>query len=74
MIVINLNKAKDIANDIRRAKRQEEFAPLDIKVTIPSESVTAEAQRQTIRDKYAEMQTAIENANTVDEIKEALVG
>jgi hypothetical protein len=42
-IVINLDKAKGITHDIRRAKRAEEFAPLDIKATIPSESQAAEA-------------------------------
>ena len=53
MITINLDKAKGIAHDIRRAKRSEEFAPLDIKATIPSEAVAAESARQVIRDKYA---------------------
>ena len=37
-IGLNLNKAKEIAHEVRRAKRAEEFAPLDIKVTIPSEA------------------------------------
>lgn len=72
MIVINIDKAKDIAHDIRRAKRSEEFAPLDIKATIPSEAVAAEAARQDIRDKYAAMQTQIDLAATPEEIKEAL--
>ena len=72
MITINIDKAKDIAHDIRRAKRAEEFAPLDIKATIPSEAVAAEAARQAIRDKYAAMQTQIDLASTPEEIKEAL--
>ena len=72
MININVNKAKDIAHDIRRAKRAEEFAPLDIKATIPSEAVAAEAARQAIRDKYAAMQTQINSASTPEEIKEAI--
>ena len=72
MINININKAKDIAHDIRRAKRTEEFAPLDIKATIPSEAVAAEAARQAVRDKYAAMQTQINSASTPEEIKEAI--
>lgn len=71
-IVINIDKAKAIAHDIRRAARSAEFAPLDIKATIPSEATAAEAARQVIRDKYAVMQTAINAATTTDEIKAVL--
>lgn len=70
-IGINLNKAKDIAHDVRRAKRAEEFAPLDIKATIPAEAAAAEAARQAVREKYAEMQEAIDAATTPEEIKQA---
>jgi len=72
MIIINIDKAKNIAHNIRRAKRAEEFAPLDIKATIPSEAVAAEAARQAVRDKYAAMQTQINSASTPEEIKEAI--
>jgi hypothetical protein len=72
MIQINLNKAKKIAHDKRRAARSTEFAPLDVKATIPSEATAAEAARQAVRDKYAAMQTAIDSASTVDEIKAAM--
>ena len=72
MITINLTKAKTIAHDKRREARAIEFAPLDIKATIPSEAVAAEAARQVIRDKYTDMQTAIDAASTVDEIKAAM--
>jgi hypothetical protein len=71
-IVINLDKAKNIAHDIRRAKRSEEFAPLDIQATIPSQASAAESARQVIRDKYAAMQTQINSASTPEEIKIAL--
>ena len=71
-IVIDLNKAKSIAHDKRRAARSAEFAPLDIKATIPAEAQAAEAARQVIRDKYATMQTTIDAAATVDEIKAAM--
>lgn len=70
-IGINLDKAKAIAHDARRAARAAEFAPLDIKATIPSEAAAAEAARQAVRDKYAEMQTQIDAAQSPDEIKAA---
>jgi hypothetical protein len=69
MITINITKAKTIAHDMRREARTAEFAPLDIKATIPSEATAAEAARQVIRDKYAAMQTAIDAASTVEELK-----
>ena len=72
MITINIDKAKAIAHDKRREARAEEFKPLDIKATIPSEAVAAEEARVVVRDKYATMQTAIDAATTVDEIKGAL--
>ena len=68
-IVIDINKAKAIAHDKRRAARAAEFAPLDIKATIPSEAAAAEAARQAIREKYAAMQTQIDAAPGVDELK-----
>lgn len=68
-ITINLNKAKAIAHDVRRAARAEEFKPLDVKATIPSEAAQAEAERQAVRDKYAAIQTAIDAATTPEQIK-----
>jgi len=72
MITVNINKAKSIAHDKRREARASEFAPLDIKATIPAEAAAAEAARQSVRDKYAAMQTQIDAASTVDEIKAAM--
>ena len=74
MIKINLDKAKSIGHEMRRAARAAEFAPLDIKVTIPSEAEAAEAARQEIRVRYAAMQAQIDRATTPDEIKIALRG
>jgi len=74
VITINIDKAKAIGHGMRRAARSQEFAPLDIKATIPSEATAAEAARQGIRDKYAAIQTAIDAATTTDEIKAALRG
>jgi hypothetical protein len=69
VITINLNKAKAIAHDKRREARSAEFAPLDIKATIPSEAQAAEATRQAIRNKYAELQTQMDAAQSVEELK-----
>jgi hypothetical protein len=68
MISINLDKAKAVAHDKRRAARAAEFAPLDIKATIPSEVAVAEAARQVIRDKYAVIQVDIDTAPGVPEL------
>jgi hypothetical protein len=72
MIAINIDKAKAIAHDKRRAARAAEFAPLDIKATIPSEAVAAEAARQAVRDKYAMVQAAIDAASDINALKVAL--
>ena len=74
MITINVDKAKAIAHDIRRAARATEFEPYDnaIAKQIPGQAEGAEAARAAIRTKYAAMQTQIDAASTVDEIKAAL--
>ena len=66
MIIINTQKAKNIAHEIRRSVRASEFAPLDIKANIPSEAVAAEAERKTIRQKYADIQIEINNSKSID--------
>lgn len=68
-IVIDMTKAKAIAHDARRAARAQEFAPLDVKATIPSEAVAAEAARAAIRTKYADIQTAVDAAADVAALK-----
>ena len=75
MITINIEKAKQIAHDMRRAARATEFAPHDevIAKRIPGVAeAEAEAARAAIRVKYATMQTEIDAATTPDEIKVAL--
>lgn len=69
MIRINMDKAKAIAHDKRRAARAAEFAPLDIEATIPSKAAAAEAKRQNIRDKYDQVQTRIDACATPEELK-----
>lgn len=69
MIKINLSKAKEITHNVRRDARAKEFQPFDIQATIPSMAVEAEAKRQIIREKYAEIQTQIDSAQNADELK-----
>jgi hypothetical protein len=75
MITINITKAKDIAHEKRRAARIEEFKPHDeiIMKQIPGNNmIQAEAARQAIREKYEELQTQMNEAQTVEELKELL--
>ena len=75
MIRVNVEKAKAIAHDMRRAARAAEFAPHDevIAKRIPGVAeAEAEAARAAIREKYADMQVAIDAAATPDEIKTVL--
>ena len=75
MIGININKAKSIAHEMRRAARAAELAPLDLAIAahIPGQDETAlEQMRQEIRIKYANIQVRIDMADTVDAVKEAV--
>jgi len=75
MITINMDKAKTIGHQLRRAQREVEFAPLDaiISKQIPgADAAKAEETRQAIRNKYALVQDAIDDADTADKIKVAL--
>jgi len=74
MITVNVDKAKGIAHEVRRIKRTEEFAPLDVKATIPSEAVAAEEARATIRAKYATVQGNIDAAADVATLKTLVEG
>lgn len=69
MININLDKAKDISHDKRRNKRTDMLKQLDIEATIPTMAEQAEIQRQAIRDQFAAIQTEIDNAETIDQLK-----
>ena len=75
MITINLDKAKAIGHDKRRAMRAEEFKPYDevIMKQIPgADAVAAETARSDIRLKYALIQDVIDAATDPAEIKAAL--
>lgn len=74
-ININLSKAKAIAHELRRRSRDAEFAPYDtvIMKQIPGNDFTqVEAARQAIRDKYAQIQTNIDAAENVVQLKQIL--
>ena len=71
----DLDQCKVIGHDKRRTARAEEFAPLDAMIMkqIPGvNAIKAEASRQVIRDKYSDIQDAIDAAETPNEIKAAL--
>jgi hypothetical protein len=75
MITINMDKAKAIGHQMRRAQRNAEFAPFDeiIAKQIPGlDAAEAEEARQAIREKYALIQDAIDIAEDPDTIKLAL--
>lgn len=75
MITINMDKAKAIGHDMRRAQREAEFAPHDALIAkqIPGADVAAaEEARQEIREKYATVQVEIDAAADPDQIKAAL--
>jgi hypothetical protein len=68
----DLTKSKELSHTKRREKRAEDFAPLDIKATIPSEADSSEVERQKIRDKYAVMQDDIEAAKDITALKKVI--
>lgn len=71
-IGISIDKVKQIAHAQRRLARAQEFAPLDVKATIPSEAQQAEELRQQVREKYVAMQQLIDGAQSPDEVRAAL--
>jgi hypothetical protein len=74
MITVNINKAKEIGHSIRREQRSEEFKPFDdaIAKQIPGQADGAEVARQAIREKYSVIQSQVDSATTVEQIKQAL--
>jgi hypothetical protein len=71
----DLDRCKEIGHDLRRTKRAEEFKPFDevIMKQIPgADAAVAEEARQAIREKYSDVQDAIDAAETPDDIKTAL--
>ena len=69
MITVDMTKAKVIAHDARRVSRNAQFAPLDIKATIPAESEAAEAARAVIRTNDASLQVSMDAASDAAALK-----
>ena len=77
IVKVDIEKLRVIAHDKRRSARAAEFAPWDeiIAKQIPGNSAQeAEAQRQAIRDKYAEIQADIDAATAPEQLKEIVDG
>lgn len=75
MIKINLTKAKEIAHNIRRQKRDEEFSPIDslIAKQLPSNDFKKlESERQKIRDKYSVIQIKIDDCKNIEELENVI--
>lgn len=75
MININLDKAKQITHEARRAARAREFAPHDeiIQKQIPGvDAEAAEQARVEIRARYADMQTRVDQADNIETLKEII--
>ena len=71
MIKINLDKAKNITHELRRAARSHEFEPYDavIMKQIPgNDFIAAESARQEIRQRYAGIQQAIDACADVEHL------
>jgi len=70
-VATDLPLAKEIAHELRRAKREKDFAPHDevIMKQIPSQDATqAESDRVAIRDADAVVQTAIDACTDATEL------
>lgn len=68
----DVTAARLVAHDKRRQARAAEFAPLDIEATIPAKAAAAEAARQVIRDRHAQLQADIDAAATPDALRALL--
>ena len=73
-VKVNMTKAKEKAHSWRQKARDREMGPFDkiVAAQIPNEAQEAEAERVKIRQKYADMQTAIDAATTPEELKALL--
>lgn len=74
VVSTDLEGARIIAHEYRRLSRDIEMKPLDVKVTIPGEMEVAEASRADLRIQYADIQTQIDEAKTVEELEVLTLG
>lgn len=76
-IEIDLDRARAIAHNIRRARRADAFAPLDaiISKQLPgTDAGQAESKRQAIRESDARLQAMIEACRSVADLTAVLAG
>lgn len=69
---VNIQKVRESLHDFRRAIREEEFSPLDLKISasIPGINIEEiEAEREKIRQKYHKMQDDIDAIRTAKQAK-----
>lgn len=71
---VDMVKAKDVSHNRRRAKREEVFKPLDAQASIPTKFEEAESKRKVVRAKDAQVQTDIDNATDVEQLKAVVEG
>ena len=67
-LTTDISKAKEMVHKQRKAKRAEQFAPLDVEATIPALAEVAESKRQAIREANATIQNSIKSASTEAEL------
>lgn len=74
---VDVDMAKALARThvMRRLARSAEMAPLDVQATIPGQAVAAEASRQVVRDRNAQIQADLTAAasNGYDALKAAVL-
>lgn len=72
-VIINLDKAKEITHNKRREVRAIEFKPLDEEITIniadSKKIADIESKRVIVREKYAILQTEIDNSKSEESLK-----
>ena len=73
-VVEDLTMSREFSHNIRRQRRDAEFAPYDRLVTVPGQEESAESNRVEIRTKYDVMQTDIDSAVSTTELKQILNG
>lgn len=65
-------KSKEVAHELRRAKRAKELEPLDqsIAIRLPGKDLAVvEGARQAIRDKHARIQNDIDSCTCVEDLR-----
>ena len=70
---VDMPKAKEIAHNCRRCKRDEDMKPLDTQSTIPHLHDDAEAKRGVVREKDATLQDDLDACTTPEALKQKMV-